>query len=176
MAEEEAIAIREVGGEEAPRRVDELAALLVDAVEHGASVNFMAGLTEAEAEAFWTRLMPGFAAGTQVLLAAEAAGRIVGTVIVFFAPQPNAPHRAEIGKMLVHSAFRRRGLGVRLLTAAEARARAAGRSLLVLDTETGSAGDRLYRRCGWREVGTVPGFAYTTDGRLADATIFMKKI
>src|SRR3712207_3844192 len=98
-------------------------------------------------------IMPGLAAGTHLLLVAEEEGRLIGTVVVMFAAQPNAPHRAEIGKMLVHSAARRRGLGARLLAAAEAAAREAGRTLLVLDTHSGSAGDRLYRRCGWTAVG-----------------------
>jgi hypothetical protein len=61
-----------------------------------------------------------------------------------------------------------------LLDTAEAAARAAGRTLLMLDTESGSAGDRLYRHCGWIEIGRVPGHAYTPDGRLAETTMFYK--
>jgi len=104
------------------------------------------------------------------------AGRIVGTAVVTHAPQPNAPHRAEIGKMLVHSSLRRRGLGARLLTAAEEHARQAGRTLLLLDTETGSAGEQLYRRCGWTPFGVVPNHSYRTDGRLAPTTFFYKEL
>jgi len=161
---------------EAEAALDGLAAILVDAVAGGASVNFLAGFGLDEAAAFWRSQLPGIAAGQRVLIVAEAAGAIVGTVVVTFAPQPNQPHRADIGKMLVHSRARRRGIGRALLAAAESAALTAGRTLLVLDTETDSAGHRLYAACGWTEVGTIPGYALTTDGRPSGATIFYKRI
>ena len=168
--------IRPLGGDEAAARLCELADLLVDAVANGASVNFLAGFRHDEAVAFWRGQIPAIAEGQRALLVAEAAGRIVGTVVVTHAPQPNAPHRAEIGKMLVHSSLRRRGLGARLLTAAEDYARRAGRTLLLLDTEAGSAGEHLYRRCGWTSFGVVPNHSYRTDGRLAPTAFFYKEL
>jgi GNAT superfamily N-acetyltransferase len=176
MAPPQDIAITMVDAETAGQRLHELTDLLVDAVEHGASVNFLAGVPHATAASFWQDQLPGIAQGSKLVLIAERAGRIIGTVMVMFAPQPNAPHRAEVGKMLVHSSLRRQGLGRRLLLAAEQAAAAAGRTLLLLDTETGSAGDRLYRACGWQEIGTVPQHAYRPNGALADTTIFYKKL
>ncbi|MBN9000375.1 MAG: GNAT family N-acetyltransferase [Rhizobiales bacterium] len=161
---------------EAEAAVPALGAVLVDAVAHGASVNFMAGFRQDEAEAFWRGQLPLVAEGRRILIVARHGGRIVGTVVVTFAPQPNQPHRADVGKMLVHSSMRRRGIGRALLAAAEAAALASGRSLLVLDTETDSDGHRLYAACGWTEVGTIPGYALTTDGRPSGATIFYKEI
>lgn len=168
--------IRALGAAEAEARLGELSAILVDAVAHGASVNFLAGFPDEEGRAFWRGQLPGIAAGERRLLVAEEGGRLVGTVMLTFAPQPNAPHRAEIGKMLVLSSARRQGIGQRLLGAAEDAAREAGRTLLLLDTETGSAGDLLYRRCGWTEVGTVADHSFTADGRLAAATVFCKAL
>ncbi|MBB5753047.1 GNAT family N-acetyltransferase [Prosthecomicrobium pneumaticum] len=154
-----------------------LAALLADAVDHGASVNFLAGLTMAEAAAFWAGQIPAVADGMrQIFVARDEAGAIVGSVVLTFAPQPNGPHRAEIGKMLVHSRLRRRGLGRALLDTAEAAARAAGRTMLMLDTATGSAGEALYRGCGWIELGTMPDHSLSTDGVLSAATFFYKRI
>lgn len=170
------VTIRMLDAAEAEGRLDELAAILVDAVANGASVNFMAGFTQAEAVAFWRGQLPGIAAGERLLFIGDDGARLVGTVVLTFAPQPNAPHRAEIGKMLVLSTLRRQGLGQRLLEAAEQAALAAGRTLLLLDTESGSAGDRLYRRCGWTEYGRVPGHAFRPDGRLAETTMFYKQI
>lgn len=170
------IALRTLDPAEAEARLPELAALLVDAVAHGASVNFMAGLTNAAAQGFWRGQLPGLADGTRRLIVAEAGDRIVGTAVLTLAHQPNSPHRAEVGKMLVHSAMRRQGLGRRLLAAAEAAALDASRTLLLLDTETGSPGDLLYRACGWTEVGQVPDHSYATDGGLASATIFQKTL
>jgi GNAT superfamily N-acetyltransferase len=168
--------IRALGLTEAERRLGELAALLVDAVESGASVNFMRGLTPEEAVAFWRGQLPGVSDGSRILITADAGGRIVGTAVVTCAPQPNQPHRADIGKMLVHSSPRRQGLGARLLAAAEAAARAAGRTLLVLDTESGSAGERLYTRSGWTKVGEIPNYSFDPDGRLRAASVFYKAI
>lgn len=166
--------IRALDAAEAEARSGELSAVLVDAVAHGASVNFMAGFSDEEGRAFWRGQLPGIAAGERRLFVADDGARLVGTVVLSFAHQPNAPHRAEIGKMLVHSSVRRRGLGRRLLAAAEAAALDAGRTLLLLDTEAGSAGDLLYRGCGWTELGTVPDHSFAAGGRLAAATVFYK--
>jgi GNAT superfamily N-acetyltransferase len=170
--------IRALTAAEVGTRLDELSDILVDAVAHGASVNFMAGFARDEGRAFWRGRFPAIAEGRTRLLVAEdgAAGRLVGTVMLFLAHQPNAPHRAEVGKMLVLSSMRRRGLGRRLLAAAEAAARDAGRTLLILDTEAGSAGEMLYRSCGWTAAGGIPDHSYTTDGRLAEATVFFKAL
>jgi GNAT superfamily N-acetyltransferase len=97
-------------------------------------------------------------------------------VQVHLALPPNQPHRGEIAKLLVHRSARGRGVAQLLMEGAEAEARAEGRSLLVLDTVTGSAAERLYDRLGWTRVGVVPGFALYPDGRPCDATFFWKAL
>jgi GNAT superfamily N-acetyltransferase len=168
--------IREIGAAEAEARIDELAAILIDAVAQGASVNFLAGFTADEAAAFWRGQIPGIADGSRHLLIADDGARLIGTVVLTKAPQPNQPHRADIGKMLVLSQARRRGLGRRLLDAAEALARAQGRTLLMLDTHTGSAGEWLYQSAGWTAYGVVPGHALTPDGTPASTSFFYKQL
>ena len=78
--------------------------------------------------------------------------------------------------MLVRRSARRQGLGGGLMRAAAEAARAAGRTLLVLDTVTGSDAERLYERLGWTRVGVVPGYALMPDGRPCDATFFYKSL
>jgi GNAT superfamily N-acetyltransferase len=168
--------IRALDAAEAEARLDELADILADAVAHGASVNFMAGFTADEGRGFWRSQLSGLASGGKMLFVGDDGTRLVGTVLLMFAPQPNAPHRADIGKMLVLSSVRRQGLGRRLLVTAEGAARASGRTLLLLDTESGSAGERLYRSCGWIEMGRVPGHAFRPDGRLAETTFLYKTL
>jgi GNAT superfamily N-acetyltransferase len=172
----DAAVIRELMPIDVEQAMPLLSALLVDAVDHGASVNFMASFTLAEAEAYWRKQLDGFRGGDRIWLAAEAEGRIVGMVMCVFAPQPNQPYRADVSKMLVHSRMRNRGIGALLMRGIEAAAATAGKTLLVLDTEAGSAGDRLYRRMGWTPFGTVPGYAYATDGRPCAATFFYKEL
>lgn len=170
------IAIRQMAAGEAEVRLDELADMLTDAVAQGASVFFMAGFSRADGRKFWQSQIPGIAAGEKFLFVAEDGRRVVGTVMLMLAQQPNAPHRAEIGKMLVHSSAQRRGLGRRLLETAEEAARRHGRTLLLLDTERDSSGEKLYRACGWSEIGKIVGYHYSPDGRLSDTVLFRKTL
>lgn len=169
--------VRVLGADEARKRVAELSSVLIDCVEGGASVSFMAPLTRERADAFWRRVAEGVAAGDRLLVVAEdGAGEIVGTVQVVFAVPENQPHRGDVAKMLVRRSDRHQGLGARLMQAAESAALAAGRTLLVLDTVTGSDAERLYQRLGWSRVGVVPDYALWPDGRLCDTTFFYKRL
>jgi GNAT superfamily N-acetyltransferase len=174
----EPFTVRVVTAEEARARAAELSAILVDCVEGGASVSFMAPLTREKAEGFWRHVAEGVAAGDRLLLVAEdrASGEIVGTVQVVLGLPENQPHRGDVAKMLVRRSARRRGLGGGLMRAAAEAARAAGRTLLVLDTVTGSDAERLYERLGWTRVGVVPGYALMPDGRPCDTTFFYKSL
>ena len=176
MTVSEAIEIRRLEGGEARAHLDALAAVLADCVEGGASVNYMAPFSEDEAVAAFEPFVRDVEAGRRILLAAFACGELVGTVQVILAVPPNQPHRGEIAKVLVHRSARKRGVGRMLMERAEAEARAAGKTLLVLDTVTGDDAERLYQRLGWKSVGVIPDYALYPDGRLCDTTIFFKQI
>lgn len=170
------IRIRALGAAEAEARAGELADILLDCVAGGASVSFMAGMTRQEALDFWRGVARGVAEKGRILLVAEAEPGLLGTVQVVPAGLPNQPHRSDLSKMLVHRRARGRGVGAALLQAAEAASLEAGMWLMVLDTVTGTAGDRLYSRGGWRRVGEVPDFALWPDGRLCPTTYFCKDL
>lgn len=153
-----------------------LAELILDAVAGGSSVNFMAGVTAAEAAAWWEVRRDAIASGQTTAFVARHGGRIVGSTLLIRAVQANAPHRAEIAKVLVHRDARRRGLARALMLAAEAKALADGRWLLFLDTVTGSPADRLYRSLGWREAGPIPNYGLDPSGELVSATYFWKDL
>nr|WP_243869577.1 GNAT family N-acetyltransferase [Amycolatopsis granulosa] len=148
--------------------------VLADCTNGGASVGFLAPLDPAESAAWWAGLAGDVAEGRVLVWAAWDGARLVGTVQLRPAPLPNAPHRAELAKLLVHRDARGHGLGRALLAEAEHAARAAGITLLVLDTETGSPAERLYRSAGWTEAGTVPGYAADPGGTLKPTTFFYK--
>ncbi|HZM25805.1 MAG TPA: GNAT family N-acetyltransferase [Gemmatimonadales bacterium] len=158
--------------------VPQLSAVLLDCVEGGASVSFMAPLTREKADAFWRRVAEGVKAGDRLLLVAEdrVTGDIVGTVQLVLGLPENQPHRADVAKMLVRRSARRQGIGAGLMGAVEEAARAASRTLLVLDTVTDSDAERLYVRLGWTRVGVVPNYALWPDGRLCDATFLYKSL
>jgi GNAT superfamily N-acetyltransferase len=157
-------------------QIDGLADLLVDCVEGGASVSFMHPLSHAKARAFWRRVADGVAAGERALLVAEDGDGIVGSVQLVLNLPENQPHRADVAKTLVHRRARRRGLGEALLLAAEDVARDCGRTLLVLDTVTGSDAERLYARLGWVRVGSIPGYALMPDGEPCSTTYYYKTL
>jgi GNAT superfamily N-acetyltransferase len=157
--------------------VSQLAALLIDCVEGGASVSFMHPLGESEARAFWQRVADGVHRGERALLVAEdSAGTIVGTVQLVMDLPANQPHRADVAKMLVHRRARRQGLAERLMRAAEATARECGRSLLVLDTVTGGDAERLYTRLRWQRVGSIPDYALWPRGGFCATTFFYRAL
>lgn len=151
-------------------------AVLADCVEGGASVSFMQPFTPANGAAFFEKLLPEIECGSRILLAAFVESRLVGTVQIIFATPPNQPHRADVAKMLVHRSARRQGIAQRLMLAVEEQARAAGKTLLVLDTVTGGDAERLYERLGWARVGVIPRYALFPDGRWCDTTVFYKQL
>ena len=150
--------------------------VLIDCVEGGASVNFMWPMTRAKAETYWRGVADSLARNERaVVIAEDERGEILGTAQAVWAPQENQPHRADLSKMLVRRNARRHGVGALVLVAAEAAAREAGRTLLVLDTASVEA-ERLYERGGWQRVGTVPRFALLPDGPYCSTVIFYKDL
>lgn len=149
---------------------------MVAVVEAGASVNFVQPMTRLKAEAWWADALAEHARGERLVFVAETEERLDGTVHLVPAPQENQRHRADLAKMLVHPRAQRQGLGAALMLAAEAEARRIGRTLLTLDTETGSAGERLYARLGWTKVGEIPSYAMRADGSTCDPASFFYKI
>lgn len=161
--------------QQAQARRAALVDLLVATVAGGASVNFVWPMTRTKAETWWEGALASHARGERLILTAEADARLDGTVQLILAPQENQAFRADLAKLLVHPRARRQGLGAALMRAAEDEARRIGRTLLTLDTETGSAAERLYTRLGWTKYGEVPGYATTADNRSREAVSFFYK-
>jgi GNAT superfamily N-acetyltransferase len=154
----------------------QLADILVDCVEGGASVSFMSPFSHQQALTFFRKVAGSVASGDTVLLAARLGDRIVGTVQLGLDTPPNQPHRADIKKLLVHRSVRGHGVGAALMAQAEEEARRRGRWLPVLDTVPGENGHRLYLRAGWTQTGLVPNYALFPDGRLCDTAIMWKRL
>ena len=169
------IAVRCLSGEETQRLAGALADILLDCVDGGASVSFMAPLSRDRAEAYWRQIAGSVGAGERVLLVAEADGHPLGTAQLVLAQPENQPHRADVSKVLVHRQARRRGIGAVLMAAIDAAARQAGKTVLVLDTASADA-ERLYERSGWSRIGTIPNYALLPQGGLCDTVYFHKQL
>lgn len=157
-------------------QVGQLADVLMDCVEGGASVSFMQPLTRERALAFWRHVAADVAEGKRVLLVAEDAQGICGTVQLIFDLPENQPHRADLAKMLVHRRARRQSVGEMLMKTAEVAARESGKALLVLDCVTGGDAERLYQRLGWVRVGDIPDFALYPEGGLCSTTYYYRRV
>ncbi len=149
------MSIRQLEQPEA-RLLPALRELLQDAVHGGASIGFLAPLSDEEAGAYW--------------------GKVVGSVQLAPCLKPNGRHRVEIQKLFVHRLERGRGISARLMQAAEAGARSLGCSLMVLDTEAGSLAASVYEHLGWTRVGEIPDFALTPTGVLHPTVYFYKQL
>lgn len=167
-----------VGDASLDRDLDDLADVLRAVVYDGAGVSFVVPFSIEESRAFWhDRVLPGVRAGTRRLLVARIDGRIVGTVQIDLAVPPNQQHRAEVLKLLVHPAARRRGIARALMVAIEPVAAGARRTLLTLDTWTGSHAERLYQSLGYVVVGMIPRYARgSMTPQLEPTTIMYKEL
>jgi acetyltransferase len=151
-----------------------LAALLQDAVDSGASVGFLPPLASEVAEEYWAGIFMEVAQGSRILLVASEADEIMGAVQLELATRQKALHRAEVQKLFVHRRFRNLGIARSLMSAAESATREAGRTLLTLDTQRGSAAEQLYAKCGYTRAGIIPQYALGADGMLHDTVVFYR--
>jgi GNAT superfamily N-acetyltransferase len=151
-----------------------LTEVLIDCTDGGASVGFLLPLGPQEARAFWIDALGG--PGHTTWVARDHDGRIVGCVQLRRAMLPNSAHRAEVGKLLVHRRARGRGVARALMAELEHTARAEGLTLLLLDTETGSPAEGLYRSLGWQVIGVVRDHAALPSGQLAPTTFLSRHL
>ncbi len=158
-----------------PRVQDGLCTLLIDAVEDGASVGFLAPITRETARRYWAPVLDALDDG-MVLWIAEADGEVVGTVQLSLSLKQNSPHRAEVQKLLVRRSHRGRGISTALMQAVEDWSAANGRTLLILDTIAGSPAEFVYRHLGWQKVGEIPDYAAMPDGELRPTAYYYKRV
>jgi GNAT superfamily N-acetyltransferase len=150
--------------------------LLVDVVDHGGLVHFMAPLAPSEAQAFWEGALESLARGERLMFGAFDNDALVGTVTVILKSPPNAPHRAEIAKMMTLSSHRRLGVARALLRTAEREGATHGKTLLMLDTAAEGGSSTLYEGEGFIFCGVVPDHAHRPHGGLCATNFYYKQI
>jgi GNAT superfamily N-acetyltransferase len=153
----------------------QLERLLVENVDGGASIGFLAPLQPTAARAYWDDVVASLGEG-RVLWVAEDAGDVVGSVQLAPCLKENGRHRAEVQKLFVLPSHRSRGIARRLMEALETHAIASGLTLLVLDTEVESPAEHVYRRLGWTRYGEVPNYALTPAGTLHATACYYKTL
>jgi len=162
--------------EQAGREIGQLAGLLVDAVDSGASVCFMPPLDTTEALDYWRDVIRSMGEGTRVLLVAMDGDVVEGAVQIALETRANGNHRAEAMKLFVHRRARRRGLAKALMAEVERTARQLGRTLLVMDTRKGGEAEKMCEALGYVRFGEVPNYARSADGRLHTTAFFYRQL
>jgi len=168
--------IRELKAPPSLELFSELVELLQDAVAGGASVGFTDVPNTRDARNYWTQVLESVGRGERRLFVATDNHVCAGAIQLALVAKQNGRHRGEVQKLLVFSQYRRRGIGKALLGALEKAAAAHGVTLLVLDTITGGPADALYRAAGYTFVGSVPGYARSTQGELEATSIFYRQL
>lgn len=168
--------IRTLNGQETLAALPELCEILADCVQGGASVGFMLPFSPEDARIYWQGVAAAVDTGEIIHVTAQVDGKTAGTVQVGLASKPNQPHRGDLMKLLVHRSARGLGLSRMLMDHVEAEAARRGRTLLVLDTATGSDAEAIYPRFGWQRVGVIPDYALFPDGQPCGTTLFFKRI
>jgi acetyltransferase len=169
--------IQSLTAAEARDVIDDLTIVLQDAVASGVSLGFVAPLDDRTARHYWQTVIAQVEAGTRILLVARAEDdTVVGSAQLNLATAPNGKHRADVQKVCVLRSARGQGIGKQLMLAIEEAARAAGRTLLVLDTRKGSVAEGLYRKLGYIEVGVIPEYARSVNGSLVTSAFFYRAL
>jgi acetyltransferase len=167
--------VERLSEEQARGILPELIALLQDSVDGGSSLGFLPPLRTETAEEYWLEIFNEVAEGRRILLVSrEDGGDVTGSVQLALATKQNAQHRAEVQKLFVHTRARGRGIAQKLMSGIEEAARAAGRTLLVLDTEQGCTAEKLYARYGYTRAGIIPQYAKSADGSMINTVVFYR--
>jgi len=168
--------LRRLDGAAFDEAIPDLAVLLADAVAGGASVGFLLPFSTDDAARWWHGLEHDVAGGSVLVIVARLDDRVIGTAQLRLAQLPNARHRAEVAKVLVHRSARRQGIATALMREIERIAVADGRTLLVLDTIADSEAEPLYMKLGWTRAAKIPRYAGMPDGELRPTVIFYRDL
>jgi len=168
--------IASLTAEQAEKNIDQLAGLLMDAVESGASVGFLPPLGMEQALTYWRKVIAAMRRDRRVLLAALEGDLVQGSVQLDLERRANGNHRAEAMKLFVHRRARRGGLAKALMSELEAVARRLDRTLLIMDTRKGGEAEKMCESLGYVRCGEVPGYARSASGQLHTTVFFYRQL
>ena len=170
------VSVRVIAAPDLVQVLNDLTERLVETVNDGSALGFMAPIDSDIARDYWISMLPELRSGKRVLLVAMSEGTVLGTAQLVPSHSPNAPHRAEIEKVFVSRAVRKMGVGSALMNAIESLASHYGRTLLLLNTRYDQPAHRWYGSLGYSDAGVVPGWSLGSDGERYDHVTMYKHL
>ena len=164
-----------------------LAAIHAACITHDRTVaTFLPPLSHEKLLTWWKDCIAEVNAGTRVIFILvdqpdddESNLRgpdVMGVVMLSMPWTETGQLRGFVEKLLVQKSFRGRGAARSLMSAVEDEAFRRGRTVLLLDTETGSPAEEVYKTLGWTEIGKVPAYSVSPSGELKGETFFYKQL
>jgi len=172
------LAVRQISAQDL-QWLPALADLLIDGVHQGACLGFLAPLSRYAAMDYWHGVFARLGSHQALWIACERDaegndGPLQGAVQLNL--NGHARHCGEVQRLMVHSQSRGRGIASRLMQRIECAAIEQGRTLLVLDTPSGSQAEAVYAHLGWQRAGEIPDFAATAEGQLMACARYFKRL
>ncbi|KAK4100322.1 hypothetical protein N658DRAFT_428085 [Parathielavia hyrcaniae] len=143
---------------------------------------FLPPLTNEKLLPWWKQRIAEAATGTRVivlLLPDTPPGKkppgtdLRGLAMLKLSETETGSFRGQIDAVLVDRKHRRQGGAKMLVAALEYEASRRGRSLLLVDTETDSAGETVFKKLGYIEIGKVPHFSRTlANGKKGETFLY----
>ncbi|KAI1142331.1 acyl-CoA N-acyltransferase [Hypoxylon sp. FL0543] len=101
---------------------------------------------------------------------------LVGVVTLSMPYSETGSFRGFVKKLFVSPNYRGRGASRVLMDHLETEAFERGKTLMMIDTEVGSAAEKVYPRLGYTEIGRVPRYGISPAGGLKDEVFFYKHL
>jgi acetyltransferase len=172
----QSITIRQLSVLEFVALLPDLIELLIETVNGGSPLGFLAPITHKVARDYWISLIPELQAGSRLVLIAYRDNVVAGSGQLAFSRRSNSPHRAQLEKLFVERGSRSQGVGRSLMQALHCVARQHGRTLILLNTRRGEPPENFYKRLGYRQVGVIPGWTIGAEGERYDHVTLYREL
>lgn len=101
---------------------------------------------------------------------------LMGVVMLSMPPSETGSFRGVVENLLVSPRYRRKGGARALQQHLEAEAMRRGKTLLMVETETGSLAESVYTNFGFTEMGRIPQYSISPSGEVKDVTFSYKRL
>ncbi|KAL8862511.1 MAG: hypothetical protein Q9178_001009 [Gyalolechia marmorata] len=161
--------------------ITQFASLHIACITHDHTIaTFIPPLSHTKVQTWWQERAAEVETGSREILFStgpDGSGCVAGIVMLSKPDAETGPFRGAVEKLLVSPGWRRKGVARALMKRLEDVASEKGRTLLILDTETGSPAEMMYPRLGYIKVGIIPKFGISPkDGALKSETFFYKDL